>query len=302
MEQFVELAGGGMMINGEIARCSLPCVGWSACRNAATHTSVNVPGRLACYSCLVDLKIIPAREWLGEKSFPEPAYTDLLSLWRSLAVRQGYGAPSTSTEIIVVNNFYADPMLVREFALKQTFKREPEYHKCQRTASHIVDGTREAFTQLGAGDIRDFNKYSTNGVFQLGLAGDQIVYHSDSQQWAATVYLHPDPPPGSGTSFYKSHHTGLRYPPSEADVAKFNVGRGGFAVVQEYTAESLEAAMYGGKLLDVKHWEKVDEVGNVFNRLVIWRGPMVHAVSGFFGSCKETGRLNQLFFFDADQG
>lgn len=46
-------------------------------------------------------------------------------------------------------------------------------------------------------------------------------------------------------------------------------------------------------------FELVDAIGNVYNRLVLYRGDLLHRslLSGF-GNTPESGRLTQVFFFD----
>ena len=42
-------------------------------------------------------------------------------------------------------------------------------------------------------------------------------------------------------------------------------------------------------------------IGNVYNRLVIYRGTLLHkSILPGFGSSKETGRLTQVFFFNTE--
>ena len=46
----------------------------------------------------------------------------------------------------VVDDFYKDPYAVREFALKQKFSANPEYHKGIRTEEQFfAPGTKESF-------------------------------------------------------------------------------------------------------------------------------------------------------------
>ena len=47
-------------------------------------------------------------------------------------------------------------------------------------------------------------------------------------------------------------------------------------------------------------FETVDVVGNVYNRLVIFDGQSIHSACGYFGHNIATGRLWQIFFFDAE--
>jgi hypothetical protein len=50
--------------------------------------------------------------------------------------------------------------------------------------------------------------------------------------------------------------------------------------------------------LDPTPFERQDTVGNVFNRLVIFDGGLIHSGNDYFGHSRETGRLFQIFFFN----
>ena len=52
---------------------------------------------------------------------------------------------------------------------------------------------------------------------------------------------------------------------------------------------------------DLTKWQKVDTVGNVFNRLILFNSNRFHMSMDYFGDSKETGRLFQLFFFSTER-
>jgi hypothetical protein len=55
----------------------------------------------------------------------------------------------------------------------------------------------------------------------------------------------------------------------------------------------------GDKSMD--QWEQINFIGNVYNRLVIYKGSMYHrSVLPGFGTDKYSGRLFQTFFFDTE--
>ena len=56
--------------------------------------------------------------------------------------------------------------------------------------------------------------------------------------------------------------------------------------------------MFDGGFYDPTLWEKIDVIGNVYNRLVLWQGDLVHSASCYFGTNIDNGRLFQMFFFD----
>jgi len=183
----------------------------------------------------------------------------------------------TKPEVIVVDNYLSDPDLVRSLALRQTFA-ESMWHKGKRSEPHYgtVDPT-DLEKYLGL-RIDDFRKHGMNSRFQLCLSGEQIVYHSDLQSYAAILFLTPNAPIEAGVSFWRSKITGLRFPSSDS---------------------ALTAKTYEGNLLDPTKWELVDRIGNIYNRLVIWNGQLVHSPSAYFGTDLQNGRLFQIFFFDA---
>lgn len=51
---------------------------------------------------------------------------------------------------------------------------------------------------------------------------------------------------------------------------------------------------------DITKWDLVDVIGNVFNRLVLYRGDIFHSSLDYFGTNKENGRLFQTFFFNTE--
>ena len=94
--------------------------------------------------------------------------------------------------------------------------------------------------------------------FQSCMEGTETWIHKDSQgedqgEWAAVLYLTPNPVLDSGTGVYES-------PDHDMNIA----------------------------------------VGNVYNRLVAYRGKMLYhrSIVPGFGNTLETSRLTQTFFFD----
>lgn len=196
---------------------------------------------------------------------------------------------------IIVDDFLTDPDSVRKFALSREFKADNNYFRGQRsTTVHLWPGMKETLERLLGLRIRNWEKHTTNGVFQFCVGGDQIVYHSDHNTYAAVLYLTPDPPPEAGTTLYRSRK--LKGRTVEESCRMQGVACNDNSL---FTA-ALAAQMYEGKLLDPTAWEVVDVIGNRYNRLVIWDAKLVHSASCYFGSTKENGRLFQMFFFDAE--
>ena len=90
---------------------------------------------------------------------------------------------------------------------------------------------------------------------------------------SSDLYLHPNPPAGSGTEFWA--HNGSRRKLSGEDPAP-----------------------------NAEGWQQTDYIENVFNRLVLYRGNMYHKAGRYFGEKDriETQRLTQTFFFGVRDG
>lgn len=179
--------------------------------------------------------------------------------------------------IFVADNFYEDPLTVRNFAFQQEFERDLRFYKGQRTKKQFIfDGVKEAFENLMGQKITNWSDYYPMcGRFQSCTAEDQIVYHTDNQKWAGMIYLTPDAPPEGGTATYRNKVTGANHVNHPNYVGSFD---GGF---------------YDGSKFD-----PIDIIGNVFNRLVIFDAQTIHSAYKYFGKDLESSRLFHMFFFD----
>lgn len=191
-------------------------------------------------------------------------------------------------EFLTIDNFYENPDEIRNFALSCDFEEHPQYHKGQRTEQKFIPkGIKEKFESLLNCEIEDWKDQGANGVFQYCTAEDKVVYHVDSQDYAAVIYLTPDAPASCGTTFFKSGRTGLRAAPTTVDSERLNKNK-----------EDLSFEMFRNNFYDKTDLETVDVVGNVYNRLVIWNAQLIHAASEYFGDDKHNSRLFHMFFFN----
>jgi hypothetical protein len=189
----------------------------------------------------------------------------------------------------VVDNFFEDPYAVREFALNQKYFDGEGAVGCRTKKQFLWDGLREKFEEIIGEKISDhthdgygWNDIGINGRFQSCKAGTPMVFHCDTQRWAGVLFLTPDAPPQSGTSFYRNKKSKV-FHNSQVD---WTVGENG-------------NAFNGKTFLDPTPYERIDTVGNVFNRLVIFDGGLIHAGNDYFGWDLESSRLFQIFFFDS---
>jgi hypothetical protein len=81
--------------------------------------------------------------------------------------------------------------------------------------------------------------------------------------WAGIVYLDPNAPIPGGLRFWRNRDPARNY----------------------------------DWMTPPENWEQIDELGNVFNRLILARGGLPHSGAAGWGSSLEDGRLFQTFFF-----
>tara|TARA_B100001778_G_scaffold105640_1_gene86378 strand:+ start:2915 stop:3577 length:663 start_codon:yes stop_codon:yes gene_type:complete len=194
--------------------------------------------------------------------------------------------PQANKRVHVVDDFYEDPMAVRQHALEQYYNDDPGYLGMRTRKQFFFDGVKEKFEEVLQRKITKWEDYGMNGRFQSNIAGTKLVYHCDSQSWAAAVYLSPDAPYWTGTSFYA--------------VKNYDAGPLGSAnSIRHNSHPDLDLAFNQHTFVDRSPYELVDTVGNVFNRLVIWDAGLIHSASEYCGWDIASSRLFQIFFFDS---
>jgi hypothetical protein len=99
-------------------------------------------------------------------------------------------------------------------------------------------------------------------------------------RYAAVLYLNTIAPPHSGTSFYR-----LRYD---------NGAVGGNKVCTPH-ANLVDALKTSS--LPTNAWYEDVTIENKFNRIILFKGDMVHSASGYFGEQKRDKRLAVTFFW-----
>jgi FkbM family methyltransferase len=197
----------------------------------------------------------------------------------SFSINQDYKPTSW-----IVDNFYESPGEVRRFALEQEYV-EGGFGRGfigRRTEQQFLfPGLKERFEQIMGKTITKWEDYGMNGRFQIAWSGEPLVYHCDSQRWGGMLYLTPDAPYQCGTTLYAHKKTRAR--------TYFDVG-------WDVSWKDVP----GDAHLDGTHFEPVDVLGNVYNRLVIFDASAIHSASQYFGTIKENARLWQMFFFDTE--
>ena len=191
-----------------------------------------------------------------------------------------------NTNLIITDNFYNNPDETRDWALKQEFGVRGNFPG-QRTHPVGWPGLRISIQDIirpAAGEITRWDTEYTE-TFQYTTKKDSSWIHADyTTMWAGVLYLTPDAPTSGGTGLFKHKETGYERAPRLIDGS--------------YDLEKMKKTDTDSR--DFSKWEMTAMVGNVYNRLVLYRGDMFHTSLDYFGKDKHDGRLFQTFFFDTE--
>jgi tetratricopeptide (TPR) repeat protein len=187
---------------------------------------------------------------------------------------------SNNPTIVVVDNFLDNPDEVRELALSIP---EDEYIKRGSVGLRSIPYPygniyRPIFEKLlGIETVPEEwgGDGGTHGCFQWSPAETGQVIHCDATDWAGIIFLTPDAPPKTGTWLMKHKETG-----------------------KTHRDEGLDDVFIGNEAQwDINPFEKIDDIGNVYNRLILWNGRHLHTAGSYFGESIQNSRLYQVFFF-----
>ncbi len=199
-----------------------------------------------------------------------------------------------NSDIIIVDDFYANPHIVRDHALNSKFNSGATYNYPGWQSDVYFNASQipKIISSLVGREIILDSERFTWGAFRIVTArtGSMTKVHADTGvDWAGMVYLTPDLPAGTGTGFYRHKETGLYGPPTPAIARKL-----GYANTTEFEKKVVRRDM-----ADLNLWELDTMVAARFNRLVLFKGGRYyHAPMGGSGDDLETARLTQNFFFD----
>src|SRR5271166_1432256 len=111
-------------------------------------------------------------------------------------------------DVIVVDNFYTNPLEIRELALRTPFEMIGNFPGKRTLPIYCNDVTSVMISSIVGKKMLIFSGES-NGAFQITTENDKSWIHCDEgAMWAGVLYLTPDPPENSGTVFYKHKASG----------------------------------------------------------------------------------------------
>jgi hypothetical protein len=193
---------------------------------------------------------------------------------------------------LVIDNFLPYPNIVRKWAISQEYYNSENFSKRINSntfwpgirTDHVMDLDREyADTVLNKISSIASNCFSNSPLtiksyFQICKLsdGDSWIHQDNDVDLAAVLYLNPDAPVSSGTTLYKCNNFNAWNSLDINTMTKINR-------IEE-------------KELHDKMFTPVDVIGNIYNRLILYRGDIFHKSNDYFGTTKEDSRLTQVFF------
>lgn len=203
-------------------------------------------------------------------------------------------------DVTVIDNFYADPLAVRAFALEQTFKENFAVYKSSRTSNILlsVPGLKELFESFMDEPIIkwDVGENISGGCFQFITESANPCIHVDvglGLKWGSILFLTPEAPVEKGIGFYHHKQFGFEHEPGEKEIQHLldTVGA-------EKAKRIRDASIWReGETPGWHYWDLKYDIENKFNRLVIFPGNRFHSSKGGFGNTLENARLLQTSHF-----
>lgn len=183
---------------------------------------------------------------------------------------------------LLFDNFYSNPMEVRNYALSQPFSVTGNYPGARTEVLPHTDSMNAKTMFEGILHKKIIwwpEQYNT--AFQYTTKNDKTWIHYDPTNWAAVLYLTPDAPLEAGTAIYRHKDSKIHSLNRNDPITDYNNNQ---------------------EINDINKWEPIVQVSNIFNRLVIYRGEYYHrSMLPGFGDNQFNGRLFQTFFFNTEE-
>jgi hypothetical protein len=184
---------------------------------------------------------------------------------------------------VVLDNFFDDPLWVRDFALKQEYTKDPDglypgkrtqplHELNEKLFKHVINRFNSIFFYL-----EHIEGWQARAFFQqIDSSYNEGWVHRDVDLISGLIYLNPNPSLDTGTTIYKPKATGL------FGVNPMNKQSLPGSVREENNGEFDESII----------------VKNRFNRLIAFDSTEFHCANKFTGNSPETNRLTLVFFIE----
>ena len=199
--------------------------------------------------------------------------------------------------VMIIDNFLPTPTIVKHWATSQEYYNCIQYTEMYkihtdwpgRRTDNVLDLDYDyaniIFNEIALLTNHHYGikNISIKSYFQLTTKndGDSWVHQDNNTAVAGILYLNPNPPANSGTTLYHCN-----------DVAKWE----SYMSTGEGYNELKKINRLENKNLYEELFTPIDNIGNVFNRLVLYPGTAYHKSNDYFGNDINDGRLTQVFF------
>lgn len=199
---------------------------------------------------------------------------------------------NTYIPTIVVDEFFETPVQVRSFALQQEYFKGPRGHWPGMRSDYLEKLDQDLCDVVMFNILQhlpQFKKFETfESTFQL--INENYVkgwIHDDAPNLnvAGFVYLYPNAPEHSGTSFFGDDGISKE---QYVDIWKDDV------LSPPERPPRVEYEKYRED--HASSFTKQAEIDHVFNRCVIFDPKVWHSADNFFGTTKDNTRLTLVFF------
>lgn len=203
--------------------------------------------------------------------------------------------------ITIIDNFYPDPDLIRNFALSQEFKSSENGGWPGKRTKDIIELDEELHNFFIKSIMNVFYpmefeyecEFETS--FQLIESRNENQYNSKNRGWlhhdavifGGVVYLTKDPEPNTGTSIYKpkkGHHQHKQLWVKTKSEDYLNESS-----ISDEDYENIMNDQYS-------LFDETITVENVYNRCVLFGGNVIHGAKTFGTRKGKNARLTQAFF------
>jgi len=195
--------------------------------------------------------------------------------------------------MIVVDDFYPDPMAVRRMALDMDYdnQKPPIIFPGRNSARKVIPEGVDAVVSAIVGEPVSANLEAPHGNFRVAFADDDnhMTYrrHVDmNSYWSGILSLTLPGDDQEGTKIFAHKELG-DWVPTEEKAREL-----GFDDVAEAVTYYVDR-----DTMDDSKWDFLMTVPMRFNRLILMRSQIWHEPGRSFGDCLDNGRLVQLMFF-----
>jgi hypothetical protein len=179
--------------------------------------------------------------------------------------------PKTDKNIIIIDNFLSNPDSVRDFILKEDFSNDISVE------TYSNDALKKGIEAHLPSPITKWDNCH-NGRYELTTCKNtRIVKYHDDTVWSGVLFLTPN----------ADTETGLGFHWCRGKIIK------NYNDIKTHKHEEY----YSVHKRDMSKWIQTDSIGNIYNRLVLFKSNKFVSDLQHFGICQNTGRLIQVFYF-----